>query len=107
MPKKDPFENLEEAFKDAVAGATVEELKSRFSEVAKNEEANKSAKKADPDLNRLVEQVKVASAGYAEVSKANRLKLKCIIRHLADKGDAVAQTIVQNDIDAELQKAGG
>lgn len=102
--KKDPFEQLEESFKDAVAGGTTDDLKARLAEVAKNEEQNQSAKKADQDLNNLKGQVKVASAGYTEVSKANRLKLKFIIRNLADKGDVVAQSIVQNDIDAEMQK---
>lgn len=102
---KDPFAELPESFKDALATADVNQLKDKLAEVAKAQEANKSEMKADEDLNNLKEQVKVASSGYTEVTKSNKLKTKYVIRLLADKGDAVAQSIVQNDINAELQKS--
>lgn len=103
--KKDPYEALPTEWKDALEGMGPDELKQRLAEVAKSEEANQSAKKADEDLNNLKEQVKNASLGYNEVSKVNRLKTKLVIRHLADKGDVVAQSIIQNDISAEMQKS--
>lgn len=102
--KKDPFEELGDDFKDALNGLGLDSLKAKLAEVAKGEEANQSAKKADEDLNRLKEQVKNASLGYNEVTKTNRLKMRYIIRHLADAGDEVALTIIQNDISAEMQK---
>lgn len=102
---KDPFAELPESFKDALATADEQQLKDKLSEVAKSQEDNKSAMKADKDLNDLKEKVKVASSGYTEVTKTNKLKTKFVIRLLADKGDSVAQRIVQNDIDAELQKS--
>jgi hypothetical protein len=102
---KDKFAALPDTFKNDVGSASLETLKQILAEVAKKEEANQSAKKADPDLNRLKEQVKVASSGYTDVTKMNRLKLKFIIRNLADKGDDVAATIIKNDISAEMQKS--
>jgi hypothetical protein len=102
--KKDPFEGLPEDFKKSVEAADLDGLKMLFSGVAKGEQANRSAKKADEDLNNLLEQVKVASSGYAEVTKANKTKASYLIRFLADKGDPVAQSIVQNEIDAAMQK---
>jgi lantibiotic modifying enzyme len=102
---KDPFSSLDPGFKDGLEGATVDQLKAKLAEVAKAEEANQSSKKADEELNRLKAQVKNASLGFAELSKRHRLQLKYLIRQLADKGDEVAQTIIQNDISAEMQKA--
>ncbi|WNM70301.1 hypothetical protein [Myxococcus phage Mx1] len=102
---KDPYASLPDDFKSAVGLASPEELKAKLAEVAKSQEANLSSMKADPDLNKLKEQVKFAGAGYSEVTKTNRQKTKFIIRALADKGDPVAQAIIQNDIEAELQKS--
>ena len=104
MAKKDPFSKLDPEFRDALAGASSEELKAKLSDVAKDEEANKSSKKADPDLKRLKEQVKVAGEGYSELTKRNRLKIKFIIQLLADKGDVVASAIIQNDMAAANMK---
>lgn len=101
---KDPFKSLPQDFKDAVDGEMTDALKVRLSDVAKGEEANQSAKKADPDITSLKEQLKEASLGYNEVSKANKLRLKYIIKRLAQLGDPVAITIVNLDRDAEIQK---
>lgn len=100
-PKKDPFEDLPEDFKDAVTSASVNELKDKLSDVAKNEEANLAAKKADPDLAESKEAVKVASEGYREITKQNKLKRKFIIQQMALSGDDLAQKIVQMDLDAK------
>lgn len=102
--KKDPFEALDKEFKDAVESESLEQLAKRFSDVAKSEEANQAAKKADEDLLRAQEQVANAQLGYTEVTKANKLKKKYIIRYLADKGDSVAQGIIQNILLAESMK---
>jgi hypothetical protein len=105
--KKNKFDALPQDFKDAVDTMSLDELKTRLSDVAKAEEENQSEMKADEPLNQLKEQVKVASSGYREVSKLNKLKRLYTIQNLADKGDPVAQSIVQNNINAESQKARG
>lgn len=104
MAKKDPFAELDDVFKNEVSGASLDQLKDKLSEVAKKEEENQAAKKADEDLNRLKEQVKDASLGYSEVTKRNKLKLKFLIRNLADKGDPVSANIVRLELAAEDQK---
>jgi hypothetical protein len=109
MPKQkgssDPFEALSMAYKDEVGAADLNKLKQLLADVAKSEEANQAAMKADEELNQLKEKVKVATEGYSEVKKTNRLKTKFIIRALSDKGDTVAQSIVQNTLLAEMQKS--
>lgn len=102
--EKDPFKSLPQDFKDAVDSEMTDDLKGRLSDVAKNEEANQSAKKADPDLNRLKDELKTAGLGYTEVTKANKMRLKYVIKRLAELGDPVAVTIVNLDRDAEMQK---
>lgn len=98
--KKDEFEALPQDFKDAVSAAGLDELKGRLSDVAKAEEENQSAKKADADLNDKKELAKLAASGYVELTKLHKLKRKFIIRNLADKGDPVAQNIVNLDAGA-------
>jgi hypothetical protein len=98
--KKDKFEALSEDFKSAVGSSNLDELKVRLSDVTKTEEENQSAMKADEDLNNLKEQVKLASSGYRELTKLNKLKRFFIIQALADKGDPVAQNIVNLNVGA-------
>lgn len=92
---------IESTFIDSLNGANAEQLKAKFAEVAKAEEANQSAKKADEDLNSKKDAVAAASEGYRELTKKNRLKIKFLIRQLSDKGDAEAMQIVANDAATE------
>lgn len=87
MPKvKDPYQDLPEEWKDAVAQGTVEEINARISEVAKAEALNQEAKEQDLDLASLKEQVKEAGAQYSEATKANKMKIKFCMRVLGDRG---------------------
>lgn len=87
-PKKDPFANLSEDFKDGVAAMSPEEIHVKISEVARAEVENRIAFKDDQHLAELREEVKEASAGYKEVSAANDAKIKFLKRVLEDKGAA-------------------
>lgn len=102
--KKDPFEALPDEFKSFVDGAGLEELRLKLSDVAKSDEQNLSAAKADEDLNTKRASVKTAMEPYKEVAKLNKLKRKRLIIALSDKGDVVAENIVKLDVAAELTK---
>jgi len=91
-------------FIDSVNGLNTDALRIKYAEVAKNEEANQSAKKADGDLAAKKDAVKAASSGYSEITQRNKLRSKFLIRMLSDSGDAVAATIIQNDAEAEALK---
>ena len=91
---KNPFNKLEEEFKELVASATSDELRNLIATTTKNEEQNLAAMKADVDLKNLRGQVTNAAAVYKEGTKRNRQKLKFIIQVMSDRGDAQAQEIV-------------
>lgn len=99
-PKKSKFDDLPEDWKDKLASANLEELKAEVASVAKNEFLNQAVMKADQDLNEKKDAVKVASSGYREVTKMNKLKLGYLTQLAADKGDPVSQETVQNLINA-------
>lgn len=98
--KKNKFDDLPQDWKDALESSSLDELKSKVAEVAKTEFLNQSEMKADQDLNEKKELVKVASAGYREVTKLNKLKLSYLTQMMADKGDAMSQQTVQNLMNA-------
>jgi hypothetical protein len=105
MAKKNKFDDLNEDWKKHVEGLSdLESLKTEVATVAKQEFLNQSTMKADQDLNEKKDAVKVASSGYREVTKTNKLKLAYLTQLAADKGDAVAQETIQRLIDAENQK---
>lgn len=106
-PKKKKKATLEEKinaidpnFIDSLNGANLELLKAKLAEVAKSEEANQSAKKADADLTSKKDAAAEAALGYKEITQKNRLKFTYVIRQLSDKGDAEAQTIIMNHLAA-------
>lgn len=68
---KVPFADVPEEFRNSIDSSTDEEINKKIAEVAKNDAALKEAKKADEDLKRLKEQVKVANEPYADAAKAN------------------------------------
>jgi len=98
--KKNPFDALPESFKSTVGAQSLDGLKSKLSEVSKNEAQNLSAMKADEDLKSKRDQAKLAAQVYREESKLNKLKAKYIIQAMADKGDEVSCNIVKLDIAA-------
>lgn len=84
--KKDQFDDIEEEFKDAVAGMTTDEIRSQIVKVSLNQMELMEAKKQDQDLADKREAFNEASAIYREGSKQNRLKLEFCKRVLGDKG---------------------
>jgi hypothetical protein len=83
---KDPFAGLPDEFKEQVAKLDKDGLNLKLAEVAKNEFENQKLKAEDKDLNDLKEQVKVASEGYVESTKANKLKVKWLVHIMREKG---------------------
>jgi len=84
--KKDPFAELPPEWKDAVEAMSVDNLKNEMVSVSSNEHENQKNKEEDQDLASKKELYKEAGAGYKEASKANKLKIKYVLRHLSDKG---------------------
>lgn len=95
---------IEPTFRDSLNGANLENLRMKYAEVKKDEEANQSAKKADEDLAQKKAAADAAAAGYSDLSKRNKLKTKYLIRLLSDSGDTVAQQIIMNTLAAEAMK---
>lgn len=83
--KKDKFESIPSEWRDAVAGGSAEDIRARIAEVALNQEELSKAQENDEDLSNLKEQVKVASEGYRDGTKMNRLKIQFAKRVLEDK----------------------
>lgn len=91
---KNPFNKLDEEFKERVVSSTDSDLHALLGTVAKNEEQNLAAMKADQDLKELRSQVTNAAAGYKEGTKANKQRMKFIIQVMSDRGNAQAAEIV-------------
>lgn len=83
---KDPFQDLTEDFKDAVAQSSREEIEKRISDVALYDVELRKQKKEDQDLKEKAEAYKEASAIYREGLKSNRIKIEYCKRVLDDKG---------------------
>jgi hypothetical protein len=84
--KKNPFEDLDKEFQDAIAGSSVEDINKRIAELAKAEEENQKLKKEDEDLSEKKEQVKYAAEGYRDSTKSYKLKMRFIMQCLSDSG---------------------
>jgi len=88
---KDPFGDLPEEFKDAVAGSNVDDVKKRIAEVAMNQVALMEAKKLDGDLAEAHQRYNDASALYRDGTKANKLKLQYCKSVLDSRGVVTGQ----------------
>lgn len=85
-PKKDKFADLDEDFRDSIAGMDEAGIKRRIAEIALNQVAMNIAKENDEDLQQKQEAAKVAGEGYREVTKMNRLRIEYARQVLGDKG---------------------
>jgi ElaB/YqjD/DUF883 family membrane-anchored ribosome-binding protein len=83
---KDPYEDLDSDYKDAIAASTVEDINKRIAEIAKNEQDNLKAKGDDQDLKEKKEAATEAGKQYKDASKQNRLRILFAMRVLGDKG---------------------
>lgn len=84
--KKDPFEDLDQDFKDTVAGMNEVEIRQKISSVALNQVALLEAKDNDEDYQQKKEVAKEAGAVYREGTKGNKLRIAFCKRVLGDKG---------------------
>lgn len=87
-PKKDPYENLPDEFKNKVEGATDAQLVEILGEVAKNEELNRRTKDDDQDLQEKKAAYDFANEGYKEATKANKIKTRYLYDILRARGKA-------------------
>lgn len=85
-PKKDPYDALTPEFKDAVNGATPEEINKRIAEIAKGAAANQELLKSDPAVIDAKQKVKDVTSGYSETKKTFAQQLAWCRKALADKG---------------------
>lgn len=85
-PKKDKFADLDEDFKNGVAGMDEVSIRRKISEVALNQEALLDAKADDEDFQQKKAIAKEAGAVYREGTKANKLRIAWCKRVLGDKG---------------------
>lgn len=97
---KNPFNLLDEEFKNKVVGSKTDELQDLISEVTKNEELNLAAMKADQHLKEIRKEAAEAAKSYKDGTKANKQRLKFIIQVLSDRGDPKASEIVQLGVGA-------
>ena len=85
-PKKDPFANLSDEFKDSMSAKSEEEIRKIISESAMNEVALLEAKKNDTHLQECVFAAKEAGEVYKNGSKENRAKIEFCRQVLSDRG---------------------
>lgn len=85
-PPKDKFEDLDEDFKNAVAGMDEAEIKNRIAKISLDQVTLMEAKALDADLKLKQEQSREAGAIYREGTKMNRLRIEFARRVLGDKG---------------------
>ncbi len=84
--KKDPFEDLDKDWMDSVSSEGVEAINKRIAELAKAQEENLAAMKADEDLAEKKEATKFASEGYRNATKGYKTRMKFIMQVLGDQG---------------------
>lgn len=72
--KKQPFEDLDQDFKDDVANMKDEDIRAKLAEVAINEHENREAKKQDQDLQQKHDAYSLAGEIYREGTKMNKLR---------------------------------
>lgn len=84
--KKDPFEDLDEDFKNAVASMSEQEIRQKISSVALNQVALLEAKDNDQDYQQKKEDASIAGEVYRDGTKMNKIRISFCKRVLSDKG---------------------
>ena len=84
--KKDPFEDLDQDFKDTVASMSETEIRQKISSVALNQVALLEAKENDEDYQTKKELASEAGAIYRDGTKMNKIRIAFCKRVLGDKG---------------------
>jgi hypothetical protein len=93
---KDPFEDLDSEFKDAVASMKDEEIKTRIAQVAMDQQALNEAKKNDEDLKQRQSAVKVAMEPYRAGNKGCQLRIKYARMILDARGKEAGTNPLEN-----------
>lgn len=84
--KKDKFQDLDDDFKNSVAGMSEAAIRDKIAEVTLNQVEIEMAKKADQVLEAALEAAKIAGEGYKEAAKMNKLRVRFCRRVLSDQG---------------------
>ena len=84
--KKNPFDSLDQEWKDLVSNMTVDEIKKKVAEIALELDTLMTAKKADQDLQDKVAAAKEAGAVYREGQKGAKLRINYANYILEAKG---------------------
>ena len=80
------FEKLDTDWKTNQEQNSEEKLRQAYNGVCMEVFKNKLAKKVDPQLKELREQIKTAAAGYNEVIKVGEIRAEYIIQVLQSRG---------------------
>ncbi len=84
--KKDPFDALEEEWKDAIARMEESGIRDRIATTALDQATLMGAKDTDIDFQKARETAKEAGAVYRDGTKINKLKIAFAKRVLEDRG---------------------
>ena len=84
--KRDPFEILDDQFKDTIVAMGEDEIRNEIATIALNQEELMIAKKQDQHLQEKKEEAKEAGLVYREGTKFNKLKISYARQVLEDRG---------------------
>jgi hypothetical protein len=98
---KDPFAEVPQEFRDAMAAADDAVLNARIAEIAKNDAALQEAKEKDEDLKSKKKEASVAGAVYREGQKANKQKITYIRKILEGRGKPAGESGLPEPTPAE------
>lgn len=84
--KKDPFDALDEEFKDAIVRMDEPGIRDRIATTALDQVTLMGAKDDDIDFQKAKETAKEAGAVYRDGTKINKLKIAFAKRVLEDRG---------------------
>lgn len=103
---KDPYEDLPPEFKDAIAGSTIDEIKSRIAAVRVSEGENQRLKREDLHVQEVKLALDKLTAPYKVKTRENNLAEK---QALAKKNQSdfmsALQAEAQNTLDLEMDDA--
>ncbi len=85
-PKKDPFADLEEEFKEVINTLDTTDIRDRITTIALNQADLMSAKVEDQALKEAKEVAKEAGAVYRDGTKMNKLRISYAKQVLDGRG---------------------
>lgn len=85
-PKKNPFADLDQPYKDSIAAMDEAAIRKLCSDVALAEHENRQNQAKDEDLKEKKEAVKMAAEQYTEATKMNKQRIAYAHYILESKG---------------------